>query len=97
YIPTGDLEALDPEVRLHDPVLALDGGEDGLTCYRELARLAPGMIAPGGLFVAETGYDQAESVSALFRAAGLTSIQTFRDLAGYGRVVAGRSPQANYR
>ena len=88
YIPAAEIEKLDPEVRDHDPRLALDGGEDGLDFYRVIASEAPKYLAPGGQVLLEIGYDQGESVPALLEAAGFKSIEVLKDLAGNDRVVA---------
>ena len=89
YIAGGVIASLQPEVRDYEPVMALDGGEDGLHFYRRLAREAPGYLRPGGRLYLEIGYDQGRSVPALFRAAGFTGIEVRRDLAGKDRVVRG--------
>jgi release factor glutamine methyltransferase len=93
YIRTGDLPALDPEVRKWDPVLALDGGADGLDAYRDLIRLAAPLLTPGGWLLLETGYDQGPDVTALLEAAGWREIRAFRDLGGHVRVLAARPPE----
>ncbi|MBI3867925.1 MAG: peptide chain release factor N(5)-glutamine methyltransferase [Verrucomicrobia bacterium] len=67
YIPTAEIEALDPEVRDHDPRIALDGGADGLTFYRKLASEASAALRPGGRLMLELGDGQAEAVSAILR------------------------------
>lgn len=90
YIPRGDIAGLDPEVREHDPHLALDGGEDGLDAYRVLAPEVLRVLKPGGMFAVETGWDQAGRVSALFLAAGAEDVRVVRDLGDRDRVVAGR-------
>lgn len=92
YIPEGDIPGLDPEVRLHDPVAALAGGEDGLAAYRVLARQLPDLLAPGGAFALEVGAGQAESVAGLMAAQGLSDIQVRADLGGIGRCVHGMAP-----
>ncbi|TAK47443.1 MAG: peptide chain release factor N(5)-glutamine methyltransferase [Xanthobacteraceae bacterium] len=94
YIRSADLAALPREVRDHDPRLALDGGADGLTAYRHLARDAIRLLAPGGALVVEVGYDQAADVGALMRVAGLSTPHPPRaDIAGIPRAVTGyRSP-----
>jgi release factor glutamine methyltransferase len=89
YIPTADLVGLDPEVRLYDPTLALDGGTDGLTAYRDICALLPSLLAPGGLLLFEIGIGQGDDVSRLMAAAGLKSIASRGDLAGIERVVFG--------
>jgi release factor glutamine methyltransferase len=96
YIAKAVIETLDPEVRDHDPVLALDGGEDGLDHYRTLAPEILRVLRPGGLFAVEIGYDQAEAVTALFQAAGAEEVRTVKDLATRDRVVAGvKKPLGN--
>tara|TARA_R110002020_G_scaffold105961_2_gene246818 strand:+ start:59271 stop:60104 length:834 start_codon:yes stop_codon:yes gene_type:complete len=92
YIRTEVIASLDPEVRLHDPDAALDGGADGLGAYRELATLAEARLKPGALVVFEIGYDQQEDVRAILSAAGLTNIGSAQDLGGSDRVVWARKP-----
>lgn len=91
YIPSRDWETLMPEVRDHEPRLALDGGDDGLTAYRHLAVQANKALVPGGWLLVEVGIGQAQDVSALFLAAGLTEIGQRDDYAGIARVVMGRT------
>lgn len=96
YIPRGDIAGLDPEVRDHDPHLALDGGEDGLDAYRVLAPEILRVLRPGGVFAVETGWDQSERVRALFEAAGADAVQVVRDLGDRDRVVTGlKNPLGN--
>lgn len=90
YIPTADCEQLMTEVRDHEPRLALDGGEDGLTAYRQLTSQSGEILLPGGWLLVEVGIGQAEDVVALFEAAGLAEIKSRDDYAGIPRVVAGR-------
>ena len=73
YIASGDIALLPPEVR-HDPRRALDGGADGLACYRAIAGQAPKLLKPDGHLVVELGIGQEPAVAALFRAAGLASV-----------------------
>ena len=93
YIPTADLADLAPEVRNHDPRLALDGGTDGLDAYRALAPQIVRLLAPEGWFFLEVGAGQADDVKAIAENAGLAEVTTFRDLSGIERVVAGRAPR----
>jgi release factor glutamine methyltransferase len=87
YIPSKDIGALDASVREHDPLIALDGGQDGLTFYHRLARDLPHLLTHEGFAVIEIGYDQGESVPALMIASGLV-IQTIQhDLAGHPRAI----------
>ena len=90
YIRSSDIGGLDPEVRDHEPRLALDGGEDGLRDYRVLAPEVLRMLKPGGLFLVEIGHDQGEAVSSLFHAAGAQGVGVLKDLANRDRVVTGR-------
>ena len=93
YIRSADIAALAPEVRDHDPRLALDGGADGLAAYRALAPQIARLLAPQGWFFLEVGADQAMDVTAIMANAGLAELTTVADLAGIARVVAGRSPR----
>jgi release factor glutamine methyltransferase len=96
YIATGEIETLAPEVRDHDPRLALDGGPDGLDAYRALAPEILRVLAPGGRFALEIGASQAAAVEALLNAAGAAGVATHKDLAGRDRVVAGlKKPLGN--
>lgn len=89
YIRSADIATLAPEVRDHDPHLALDGGRDGLDAYRRIAPQAAALLADGGLLVLEIGQGQDSAVSRLVTAAGLTVMGPARaDLAGIGRAVA---------
>ncbi|WP_299014931.1 peptide chain release factor N(5)-glutamine methyltransferase [uncultured Caulobacter sp.] len=89
YIPTAVIETLEPEVRDHEPRLALDGGEDGLEAYRLLAPEILRVLKPGGMFAVEIGYDQSKAVEALFNAAGAQQVRTIKDLSTHDRVVTG--------
>ncbi|MEO1100622.1 MAG: peptide chain release factor N(5)-glutamine methyltransferase [Pseudomonadota bacterium] len=92
YIPTLDIEALQPEVRDHDPHTALDGGADGLNAYRSLIPRAGDKLKAGAWLIFEIGHDQAADVSALLAGAGFTEIETTQDLGGCDRVVSARWP-----
>jgi release factor glutamine methyltransferase len=87
YIATGDLAGLDREVRDHDPVRALDGGQDGLDAYRTIAAGIVDRLEPGGLLAVEIGSRQAVQVVALMAGAGLDAAVVHHDLAGRDRVV----------
>lgn len=90
YIRSAEIDALQEEVRLHDPREALDGREDGLYFYRRITDEAREHLLPGGWLIFEIGYDQAEDVSGLMRSAGYTEVRVKKDLAGLDRVVYGR-------
>jgi release factor glutamine methyltransferase len=89
YIAAEVIPTLEPEVRDHEPRLALEGGADGLDHYRVLAPEILRVLKPGGRFAVEIGYDQKDAVEALFRDAGGQGVRTIRDLADHDRVVAG--------
>lgn len=91
YIPTGELAELMPEVRDHDPRLALDGGPDGLTPYRNLAFLAQDWLQTGGWLLAEFGDGQAENLHRTFTAHGWSEISIEKDLSGRDRILIVRS------
>jgi release factor glutamine methyltransferase len=91
YIRSADIAALDPDVRDHDPHLALDGGADGLTAYRTIIPQAARSLAPDGILILEVGYDQSAPVGEIMRAAGLTLPRPPKaDLGGIHRAVIGR-------
>jgi release factor glutamine methyltransferase len=90
YIRTGDIAKLAPEVRDHEPRLALDGGRDGLSAYRTLAPQILRVLKPGGQFAVEFGVDQREAVAGLFSAAGGEGLRVTQDLGGRDRVLSGR-------
>lgn len=95
YIVRDVLAELQPEVRDHEPALALDGGEDGLDAYREIAVDLPRLLKPGGLFAFEIGYDQGVAVTTIMQQAGGEDVTCHADLAGNDRVVLGRMPRGN--
>lgn len=94
YIPTSQIMELQDEVRLHDPLRALDGKEDGLYFYRRIVSEAGGYLADQGWLIFEIGCDQREQVEALLEKAGYTQVSAKKDLAGLDRVVMGRYNKA---
>jgi release factor glutamine methyltransferase len=89
YVASDEIAGLAPEVRDHDPPLALDGGVDGLGSYRAIAADADRLLAPGGYLCCEIGAGQANAVAALLRAAGLATQWPARnDLDGIPRALA---------
>ena len=87
YIPGTEIAGLMPEVRDHDPRLALDGGADGLDAYRAILEDLPRLLAPGGTAVLELGFGQAEAVAAFAGAAGLRVVDIRADLGGIPRAM----------
>ena len=90
YIESGAIGKLQEEVRLHDPLSALDGGPDGLTFYRKITDESREHLEQGGYLMFEIGCSQAEAVTDMMRRAGFCGITVKRDLAGLDRVVYGR-------
>ncbi|WP_237479517.1 peptide chain release factor N(5)-glutamine methyltransferase [Lichenibacterium dinghuense] len=90
YIESAIIPELDRDVREHDPLAALDGGADGLDCYRVLAADLPRLLAKGGVACFEVGRGQDGDVAGLMRAAGLADVATRADLGGVERAVLGR-------
>lgn len=92
YIETRIIDTLMPEVRLHEPLGALDGGEDGLYFYRKIVAKAPKYMRKGAYLFLEIGCAQAQAVIILMQAAGFVQIQVLKDYAGLDRVVFGMKP-----
>lgn len=92
YIPSKVIEGLEPEVRDHEPRLALDGQEDGLKFYRILADNSMARLKPGGKIYMEIGFDQGKDVSELFLKAGFEKLKVIKDMAGLDRVVRAEKP-----
>ena len=90
YIRSDVIGTLMSEVRDYEPLLALDGSEDGLKFYRIIADRAPEYLNNGGMLFLEIGYDQGAEVSALLSAAGFMDVEVIKDLSGLDRVVSGR-------
>jgi release factor glutamine methyltransferase len=88
YIPAAAIADLMPEVGLHEPRLALDGGADGLDPYRILFADLPQRLSPAGLALFEFGIGQAEALQALAGASGLAVVALRADLGGHPRVLA---------
>ncbi|MGD2181648.1 peptide chain release factor N(5)-glutamine methyltransferase [Lusitaniella coriacea] len=86
YIPSSLIPQLQPEVRIHEPLLALDGGDDGLDCLRYLVQTAPDYLRPGGIWLVEMMAGQASAVTKLLRESGnYDRIQILPDLEGIER------------
>ena len=91
YIRSDVIPTLMPEVRDHDPRIALDGGEDGLVFYRRIAEHASDHLAKEGMIFLEIGYDQAEDVVHILDDAGFRDIGVVKDLSGNDRVITARN------
>lgn len=89
YVSAEEWPQLMPEVRDHEPKMALVAAENGLACYRSLASQAAERLKKSGWLLVEIGYQQAEAVQQLFRQAGLTDVYMREDYAGQARVVGG--------
>jgi len=89
YIPTRDLLSLDPSVREHEPVHALDGGPDGLYYFRAIATNWTPLLKMGGYVALECGEGQAGAVCSILRESGIGDIKTHIDTLGIERVVIG--------
>ncbi len=87
YIPTSVIRELQPEVRNHEPVTALDGSPDGKVFYRRIAGEAEQWLNPGAAVYLEIGYDQGEAVCGLLEEHGFNNIKVIKDLPGLDRVV----------
>lgn len=90
YIETSVIDTLMPEVREHEPILALDGMEDGLHFYRKIIAEAPSYMRKGAYLIFEIGCEQGDAVKTLMQEAGFFQIEIFKDYSGLDRVVAGR-------
>ena len=91
YIETEEIAQLMPEVRDHEPRLALDGMSDGLYYYRSIVSQCRDYLKEDGALLFEIGAGQGAAVSELLKEAGFVSVQVIKDLAGLDRVVAGKA------
>ena len=89
YIASAEIETLTPEVREHEPRMALDGTADGLFFYRRIVQESPSYLKEGGWLCMEIGYDQGAAVQQLMEARGFVTVSVIKDLAGLDRVVSG--------
>jgi release factor glutamine methyltransferase len=89
YIPTRDIQDLAPEIKFHEPLLALDGGGDGLDSIREILDKARACLMPGGTLLIEMGFDQREGVAAIVATFfEYEPIEFIKDLAGHTRLIS---------
>lgn len=92
YIPTGEIEGLMPEVKNHEPMLALDGDLDGLVFYRNISFQAMRFLRSKGYLFFEIGHDQGKAVENILYTQGYENIKVIKDLSGHDRVVSARMP-----
>lgn len=95
YIASAEVDRLMPEVRDHEPRMALDGTEDGLYFYRRIIEEAGKHLVSSGMLFFEIGYDQGQAVSELMRTEGYCEVQVVQDYAGLDRVVLGTYCERN--
>lgn len=93
YIPAGEIAGLEKEVAQYEPKLALDGGADGLDCYRSYAPAVVNMLKPNGLVVFEIGQGQEAEVISIYENAGLKHVKNHSDLAGIVRALVFKKPE----
>ena len=89
YIETAEISRLDPKVKDHEPLMALDGGEDGLVFYKQIINEAPDHLRPGGVLLFEIGHNQADAVTKLLEAKGFKDISKTKDYADIDRFIQG--------
>lgn len=94
YVAEGELAALQPEVRDHEPRVALVSGPHGHEIYQSLIPQAHAVLVPGGWLVLEMGYTSAQTVAPLLTASGWTDVATQTDSLGWQRVLTARCPKA---
>lgn len=87
YIKSKEIKTLDEEVKQYDPLMALDGGQDGLESYRQIAMLAPSLVKNGGYVFLEVGENQAKDVCRIFNTAGFVTEEIRKDLSAIERCV----------
>lgn len=89
YITSKDCLELEEDVKDHEPMLALDGGEDGLGFYRAITKQAKHYLKQGGMLAYEIGYNQSKDVGNIMAENGFVEIEEIKDLAGKDRIVIG--------
>jgi len=94
YIRSDEIQSLQREIVEHEPVIALDGGADGLSFYRRIATEAAAFLKNDACVFAEIGHDQAEEAANIFKNAGFSGVSVFQDLAGIDRVITACRPPA---
>ena len=89
YIPTGDIDKLQEEVKNYEPRIALDGGKEGMAFYRRIIPESREYLEEEGLLIFEIGYDQGKQVEAIMEQEGFKAIKILKDLQGLDRAVLG--------
>lgn len=97
YIPREDVAGLQKEVVLHEPHLALDGGDDGLELYRRLIPQASKLLRPGGALIMEIGWDQGDSAGELFKYGEWGHTKIIKDYAGKDRIIFAQKLKGEHR
>lgn len=92
YLAQSEMADVSPELRLHEPEMALTDGQDGLSVYRIIAAQAQGYLTPTGRVLAEIGWQQGADVKAIFEAAGWGRVRILPDLGGRDRVLWADTP-----
>jgi release factor glutamine methyltransferase len=90
YVETGQIAKLEPEVRDHDPRIAIDGGQDGFRFIEGILPEVPSIVREGGLVAFEIGATQAERARQIFGRSGMSRVEVLKDLSGRDRVIIGR-------
>lgn len=89
YIPTGDIDKLQEEVKNYEPRIALDGGKEGIAFYRRIIPESREYLEEEGLLIFEIGYDQGKQVEAIMEQEGFKAVKILKDLQGLDRAVLG--------
>jgi len=97
YIPSGEIDELDEDIRLYEPKNALDGGLDGLDFYRKLIAEGKQLLKLSGIFFFEIGYNQARSVSKILEENEFENVTVMKDYAGHDRVITANKRELHRR
>lgn len=89
YIPSNSIPGLSKEVQF-DPLIALDGGQDGMEIINQICGQLPSFLSPRGWFFVEIGHDQGQRVNELLKAKGMNSVEIFKDMNGFDRIAIGQ-------
>ncbi len=87
YIKSCDIKLLDENVKNYDPLVSLDGGNDGLNSYKEIAKISKNILSKNGIIFLEVGYDQAKDVKTIFSHYGFTNFEIIKDFNDINRIV----------